>query len=58
MTAEEWAEWKAGENERSRRLYERAKKGQEELEARRREAEEEAVRPKRAACSAFVSPRR
>lgn len=47
MTAEEWAEWKAGENERSRRLYELAKKGQEEREARKRAAEVEAARPKR-----------
>jgi hypothetical protein len=47
MTAEEWAEWKAGENERSRRLYLRAKKGQEELEAKRRAAQEAAERPPR-----------
>jgi hypothetical protein len=40
MTPEEWAEWKAGENDRSRRLYERAKRGHEELEARKRAAEE------------------
>ena len=36
MSAEEWAEWKAGENERSRRLYLMAKEGREELEAKRR----------------------
>jgi hypothetical protein len=40
MTPEEWSEWKAGENDRSRRLYERAKRGHEELEARKRAAEE------------------
>jgi hypothetical protein len=40
MTPEEWAEWKAGENDRSRRLYERARKGHEELEARKRAADE------------------
>ncbi len=40
MTPEEWAEWKAGENDRSRRLYERAKRGHEELEARKRAADE------------------
>lgn len=41
MTEEEWREWEAGSNERSRRLYERAKKGQEEREAREREREAE-----------------
>ncbi|MGH2995165.1 MAG: hypothetical protein ACRDON_13170 [Gaiellaceae bacterium] len=39
MTAEEWAEWEAGSNARSRRLYELAKKGQEERDARERERE-------------------
>lgn len=39
MTEEEWREWEAGAVERSRRLYERAKKGWEEIEARERERE-------------------
>jgi DNA-binding PadR family transcriptional regulator len=47
MTQEEWEEWRAGESERSRRLYELAKKGREELEAKRRAAEEQAARPQR-----------
>lgn len=44
VTQEEWDEWLAGENERSRRLYERAKRGEDELRARRR-AEGEAASP-------------
>ena len=47
MSAEEWAEWRAGENERSRRLYERAKKGQEERRARERAAQEAVERRSR-----------
>jgi hypothetical protein len=44
LTQEEWEEWVAGEDERSRRLYERAKRGEEELKAKRRA---EAEPPKR-----------
>jgi hypothetical protein len=36
LTQEEWDEWVAGEDERSRRLWERAKRGEEELKAKRR----------------------
>jgi hypothetical protein len=39
MTEEEWREWEAGSNARSRRLYERAKKLEAEYEARERERE-------------------
>ena len=41
MSEEEWVEWEAGSNERSRRLFELAKQGRAELEARKREQERE-----------------
>jgi hypothetical protein len=47
MSEEEWKEWEAGANERSRRLYELGKKGREELEAKRRATEEAAERRRR-----------
>jgi hypothetical protein len=47
MTQEEWDEWMEGDDERSRRLYERAKRGEEERKARERAEVETASRPKR-----------
>jgi hypothetical protein len=47
LTQEEWEEWVAGEDERSRRLWERAKRGEEELKAKRHAEAEAAARPKR-----------
>jgi hypothetical protein len=34
MSQKEWEEWEAGSNERGRRLYERAKRGEDELKAK------------------------
>jgi hypothetical protein len=47
MTPEEWAEWQAGENERSRSLYLRARKIRQELEAKRRAEAEKPPRRRR-----------
>lgn len=47
MTQEEWDEWMAGDDDRSRRLYERARRGEEERKAREQAEAEAAARPKR-----------
>jgi hypothetical protein len=47
MTREEWIEWQAGANERSRRLYERAKRGEDERRARQHAEAEVGAHPKR-----------
>lgn len=47
LTQEEWDEWVAGEDERSRRLWERARQGEEELKAKRQAEADAELRPKR-----------
>jgi hypothetical protein len=47
MTQEEWDEWEAGDEERSRQLWERIKKLKAEQEARKRAEAEAAARPRR-----------
>ncbi|MGH3035492.1 MAG: hypothetical protein ACRDON_13195 [Gaiellaceae bacterium] len=47
MTAEEWAEWDAGADERGRQLHERIKRLQKELEERNRAAQQQPQRRRR-----------
>jgi hypothetical protein len=47
MSQEEWDEWQAGADDRDRRLWERARRGEEELKAKRQAEAEAASRPKR-----------
>jgi hypothetical protein len=47
MTAEEWAEWEAGENERARDLFERVKRMHAEREGREKAEQQPPARRRR-----------
>jgi hypothetical protein len=47
MTPEEWAEWKAGENERARDFFERVKRMHAEREAREKAEQKPPARRRR-----------